>query len=193
MWWALALVGGAAILGASLYSTTSDARERWNSKRDDLEKSIYECEKIVNEAISESIEELDYKTLIDIHFSSMRVANEAYRLRNDVRTILNSHKETLTKLKQCRDKIYPLMKDNSITFEERGKYREEFDSYGMLRQGIFEEFETLKLQHSLFNEKLHKFNMTTHKLKISIRDNCGWRGEEWFERLEARTKARRGS
>lgn len=192
-WIPAALVGGAILLGAALLSEAEEASTRWANKRKELEWTLEECEQEVKKATEDSLHELSFHELVDLHYASQKVANKAYELNKDASLSIKTISKTLVKAKDARNTLYHKLKQRDITQEKKAELRAEFNSYGELRADLFENLHELKAQQTSFRNKLKSFNNTTHGLKITIRDNCGERGRDWYRRLQERAALRKNN
>lgn len=62
-----------------------------------------------------------------------------------------------------------------------------------LRKSVFDDKDKVKAQQASFLQEVQKLNNQTRELKECIRNRCGFKGVDWFNRLEERKKSRRSS
>ena len=190
-------VGGALLLGAigiSIYNAASDeekeSRNRWKEKRKEVELTIEEHQKRIDKHIAKAQGSYDYNLLINLHYSSMMCANRAYKLLDDARDSLSGINKMLRKSKAEKKKI---QKEIDCASRERdwGLKKELIDKIKMvneLRQGLFDEREKIVQQKENFLYEVRRLNNQTRKLKEYIRDRCGEKGRDWYNRLEERKR-----
>jgi len=103
---------------------------------------------------------------------------------------LNSVSRSIVSAGEERDRMKQ-EKVNVNTREEKVKLSTEIGELIEFRNKLFLEKDTIKLERDNFLSKVNALNLQTEKLKYAIRDNTGTRGEEWYSRLEERTRLRR--
>jgi len=193
-------VGGALLLGAigvSIYNAASneerESRNRWKEKRKEVELTIEEHQKRIDEHIAEARGSYDYNLLINLHYSPMMCANSAYKLLDDARDSLSGINKMLKKSKMEKKK---LQKEIDSATEERSwalkrELIEKIKMVNELRRGLFDEREKLIQQKENFLHEVRRLNKQTRKLKEYIRDRCGEKGRNWYARLEERKRQHR--
>lgn len=184
----LALVGAGIWIYNELESESSAQRERWRSKRDEVQRSLEWHKQQIETHLADAQRSFDFKVLVDMHYSCVKVADQAYALLQDARTSLDKIGEAIVKTKEEREKLFERKKQASG--EERLAIQEEINSIQSLRKKLFDDKDEIKSQRDEFLSRVKELNSKTHSLKISIRDRTGTRGREWYQRLEARKRAR---
>jgi len=187
---ALVLVGAGVWIYNELQEQSSAERERWRSKRDEVQRSIEWHEEQIESHLDEARQSYDFKVLIDMHFSCVKVADQAYLLLQDARTSLNKIGEALVKTKEQRELLFNKKKE-AKSKTERTEIQNEISSIQELRKKLFDDKDEIKLQRDEFQSRVKYLNGKTHTLKMSIKDRTGNRGAEWYERLEERKAKRR--
>ena len=191
----LPLIAGLALIGAAvwIYNELQDQagaeRERWRSKREEVQRSIEWHEAQIRDHLSRARESYDFKVLVDMHFSCMKVADQAYSLLKDAITSLEKIGEAIAKTKEQRDLLFD-KKKASNNKEDRDEIQQEISSIQELRSKLFADKDEIKKQRDEFLSKVKDLNSKTHDLKISIRDRTGSKGQEWYARLEMRKALR---
>ncbi len=191
----LPLIAGLALIGAGvwIYNELQDQagaeRERWRSKREEVQRSIEWHEAQIRDHLSRARESYDFKVLVDMHFSCMKVADQAYSLLKDAITSLEKIGEAIAKTKEQRDLLFD-KKKASNNKEDRDEIQQEISSIQDLRSKLFADKVEIKKQRDEFLSKVKDLNSKTHDLKISIRDRTGSKGQEWYARLEMRKALR---
>ena len=192
MWWLIPLGVCAAITAivGALSDEEKRERERWENCREDVENDIEWHKQNIKEHLSDAEESCNFVLLVDIHYSSMRVANAAHDMLNSAWESLNSVSRSIVSAGEERDRMKQ-EKVNVNTREEKVKLSTEIGELIEFRNKLFLEKDTIKLERDNFLSKANALNLQTEKLKYAIRDNTGTRGEEWYSRLEERTRLRR--
>jgi len=190
MWWLIPIGIGVGL--KLLYDSVSDdeyqARERWENKRVEVEKTIEEHQKNIDIHLQESQESYDFYFLNELHYSSVQISNSAYQLLDDSRTSFNGINKMLKKAKEQKKMLqnkldsYKKEKNNHKVNE----MKEELKMVNELRRNVFDDRDKLKLQKESFLSEVQRLNHQTRELKELIRDRCGAKGEDWYFRLEAR-------
>lgn len=189
------ILGGLALVGAGIWiyneleEQSSTERERWRSKRKEVEQSIEWHEEQIEKHLDEARHSYDFKVLVDMHYSCVKVADQAYSLLKDARTSLNKIGEAIVKTKEQRTLLFE-KKKKSDSKEEKIEIQEEINSLQELRAKLFSDKDEIKSQRNAFQERVRELNSKTHTLKMNIKERTGSRGLEWYQRLEER-KARR--
>lgn len=191
----LPFIAGAVLIGAGLliYNELQEQagaeRERWRSKRAEVQRSIEWHEEQIRDHLSYARASYDFKVLVDMHFSCMKVADQAYALLKDARTSLDKLGEAIQKTKEQRDFLFE-KKKSAKTTSEKTEIQQEISSIQELRSKLFADKDEIKKQRDEFQAKVKDLNSKTHDLKISIKDRTGSKGQDWYARLEARKAVR---
>lgn len=185
----LALVGAGIWIYNELQEQAGAERERWRSKREEVQRSIEWHEAQIRDHLSRARESYGFKVLVDMHFSCMKVADQAYSLLKDARTSLEKIGEAIAKTKEQRDLLFD-KKKASNNKAEKDEIQQEIASIQELRSKLFVDKDEIKKQRDEFLSKVKDLNSKTHDLKISIRDRTGLKGQEWYARLEMRKALR---
>lgn len=185
----LVLVGAGVWIYNELQEQAGAERERWRSKREEVQRSIEWHEAQIRNHLSHARESCDFKVLVDMHFSCMKVADQAYSLLKDAIKSLEKIGEAIAKTKEQRDLLFD-KKKTSNNKAERDEIQQEISSIQELRSKLFADKDEIKKQRDEFLSKVRDLNSKTHDLKISIRDRTGSKGQEWYARLEMRKALR---
>lgn len=191
----LQVIAGVALVGAGIWiynelqEQSATERERWRSKREEVERSIEWHEEQIENHLDEARNSYDFKVLIDMHYSCVKVADQAYSLLKDARTSLDKIGEAIVKTKEQREILFSRKKTSSDS-AEKSEIQEEINSIQELRAKLFDDKDEIQKQRDAFQARVKELNSKTHTLKINIKERTGTRGVEWYERLEER-KARR--
>ncbi len=195
MWWLIPIgIGvGLKLLYDAVSEEEYEARERWESKREEVEKSIEEHRRNIENHIQEAQRSYDFRFLVDLHYSSSQVANSAYQLLDDARKSFSGMSKMLKKSKEQRSALQQELEEDR-RIKDRNKIHETIEQLKMvneLRKSVFEDRDRVKEQQTHFLSEVQRLNNQTKELKEFIRDRCDDGGQEWYDRLEARKRARR--
>lgn len=192
----LQVIAGVALLGAGIWiynelqEQSATERDRWRSKRAEVERSIEWHEEQIEKHLDEARQSYDFKVLVDMHYSCVKVADQAYSLLKDARTSLDKISEAIIKTKEQRDILFQSKKEIK-DLSKKIEIQEEINSIQQLRAVLFDDKDEIKKQRDAFQVKVKELNSKTHMLKINIKERTGIKGIEWYERLEARKLIRR--
>lgn len=172
-----------AIIGVGIWLFSSEekkAKKNWEKHRKEVERSLDEHRKNIKNNISKAQSSYDFHFLVDLHFSSFKVADSAYKLLEDVRIIIDGINRMLLDTKKRKEKLNRNIRKNKDDIKVNNE----------LRTGLFDERDTIILQSKSMESKLKELNIQTRSLKFIIRDRCGNEGLDWFNRLEERKRNR---
>lgn len=186
----IALVGAGIWIYNELQEQSAVERERWRSKREEVERNIEWHENQIKKHLDEARHSYDFKVLVDMHYSCVKVADQAYLLLKDARKSLDKIGEAIVKTKEQREILFKKKKEAGNSYE-KNKIQEEINSIQQLRTSLFDDKDEIKKQRDAFQTRVKDLNSKTHMLKISIKERTGSRGVDWYERLEARKASRR--
>lgn len=191
----LQIIAGVALFGAGIWiynelqEQSANERERWRSKRAEVEKSIEWHQAQIEEHLEEARQSYDFKALVDMHYSCVKVADQAYSLLKDARKSLDTISAAIVKTKEQREILF-LRKKEAKDPLDKISIQEEIDSIQHLRSALFDDKDEIKKQRDNFQAKVKDLNNKTHHLKINIKERTGNKGIEWYKRLEARKASR---
>lgn len=190
MWQVFIFVGAARLIQSWLSETAAEERQRWEDEREQFERDIKHYSALIQEVIkSRSYEHPDFHELVNLHYASFRTADQAKKLLDDSDISIKAINDALRKAKLKRDSLKINIKAQH--YAERIEINKEIQSLIELRKSLFDTRDELLEQRSKFFNKLKNLNSQTHQLKEIIRDNTGYKGEEWYDRLqERRSKGR---
>lgn len=191
MWW-LAIqvaVGVAAYIIDELSDEAGEERERWESKREEVEHDLQWHKENIENHLNEARSTYDFHQLVNIHYSSVKVADEAYTLLKDARVTLNAIGKAIGTARKERDELKEKRRDAKPK-TKRDEFTKEIDSLISLRKSLFSQKDEIELQKADFYSQVKSLNKQTMELKYLIRDSTGYKGEEWYERLEERRRNR---
>ncbi len=191
MWW-LAVpvaIGVAAYIIDELTDEAGAERDRWESKRKEVEHDLEWHKENIKRHLDEAKNTYDFHQLVNMHYSSVKVADEAYKLLTDARVTLKAIGKAIGAAKKERDVLKEKRK-KSKSKKEREEFTKEIESLINLRKQLFSQKEEIEEQKSEFYIRVKSLNAQTRELKCLIRDTTGYKGEEWYECLEQRKMSR---
>ena len=115
-----------------------------------------------------------YHQLVNEHFASASLANEAFSLLRYAAQELRKIDELIKQAKQKRNACRAI------------KNFSKADDITQLIAQLAKIYASLKEERDSFHTKTHELNNNTAELRESIRKSCGARGQEWHDRLQAR-------
>ena len=190
MWWlaipAVILVGKA--ISNFISSDEQEARTRWESKHLEVQKTIEEHRKNIERNISAAKSSYDFTFLTDLHYSSHRVGDAAHKLLQDARTSCNSIKNMINTSKTKKNELKSILSNSSK--EDKKNILIEIRAINAFTTSIFAELNTVINQRQSMFDEVKRLNLQTRELKLAIRDRCGSRGQDWYNRLQERTQLR---
>jgi hypothetical protein len=192
MWWIIpiGISFGAKLLYTLISNKVRKARLRWEKKRNNVEKSIIEHQKNIEEHINQAQYSYDFYLLVDLHYSSLKVADIAYKLLNDARSSIDGLNQMLIKSKEQRTFLQKKLEKAKLVKNKKQIYDliEQLKIIDEMRTSFFNDRDLVKKQKSSFLVKVKKLNKQTRMLKEFIRDRCNYKGLDWYNRLEERKR-----
>lgn len=191
MWW---LIPAGVIAGKMLYdyitNNEREARERWERKRRKVQKTVEEHRENIEAHIHEARDSYNFKLLTDIHFSSFVVADSAYNLLDDARISLNAIGNILLKTKKDKEQFSAQLNETRNK-GERNSIIENIKVLNDFRRSVFDDKDKVKAERDNLLSEVKRLNQQTNELKIFIRERCGKKGIDWYDRLEERRKQKK--
>jgi glutamine synthetase type III len=183
---------GLAVAGiiTSWWNQSGQIRERWDSSYLDLIRTIEEHEENINQHINRINESCSFYELTDLHYSSYKVADEAYRLKQDAEHSIYTQHVAINKITAAIDLLYDRMR-NLQNRDEKDILQKEIEDTLDLKKQLYSDLSSLKDQYNDYKGKVKHFNSITSSIKFAIRDHCGQQGKEWYNRLQERIQNRR--
>ncbi len=191
LWWLLALGGIAYLINKDLEREVGVQRRRWEDNYQKVSSSIQYHREKIEAHLADARQLYDFYALTELHFSSTRVADEAYNLRQDCYISRNAIQRSLNLVLTNMNELYQSSKLAGITLEEKNRIHSELQDLKKLKLSLKEDIYQLNDKIESYSQELKRFNHTTHNLKIKIRDNCGFRGLNWYNDRERNSKQRR--
>ncbi|RME57438.1 hypothetical protein D6779_08670 [Candidatus Parcubacteria bacterium] len=188
MWWLIPVaVGGTAwLISIALEEEVGVQRRRWNESHQKIEKSIEYHRSNIEKHLLEARKSYDFHLLTDLHFSSMKVADQAYKLKQDALVSQAAIRRSLHSIREKMNSIYKETKIKGINRQKRTQLHEDLQELKTLKNELLKDLKKISSEVNYFGRELKRLNIQTHNLKIAIRDRCGYKGLEWYKRLEQR-------
>lgn len=187
----VAIGGAAGALYAYFSEKAGESRRQWESKRQELHLTIEDHRARIQQHIQKARTSADFHFLADLHHSSHLVADEAYKQYRNSKKCLSAMHDMAN---QAYEKKEEYKKKLDAKPEPSKEHREEIlgeiNRLNDLRFTTYDEIEKLEEERNHFLSKVKSLNKQTRRLKLAIRDRCGRKGRDWYERLEARTRRR---
>jgi len=190
-WLIVPAVGGAAYLVLwALRGKAQAEYEHWGSTYLQVQGRLRRHREVIAEHVEFAQQCCDFHSLCELHFASVKLANEAYRLLRDAQVAESETRQAIDTLKAKMEEIYSQTKAPGLSRLDREKLHSELAELKQVKESLFETAGTISKQVGHFRTEVRRLNEKTRGLKRTIRDRCGSRGAEWCKRLEARTRER---
>jgi len=192
-WWVAGAAVGVAV--KLIYDIVSeeerDARQRWEKKRDEVQCTVVKRRRRLSNHLQRAQDRWDFHNLVEEHFSSMMVANAAWKTlqnaRSSLRTVARLRTRTWVQVSKLQKKI-----NMERDWHRRGELIEEIKVLRQMLADFNAELGTLQSQEQGFYHELCQLNEQTRLLKEAVRDRCGSRGRSWYKEREARKNRHHG-
>jgi len=127
-------------------------------------------------SLRSSQDNIRYKQLVNEHFASVKLADEAFSILRQTAKELHKINELIKQAKQerkaCRNgRDFVRANDITRTIVQLAKI-----------------YTDLKRERDAFRTRTRELNDNTAELRETIRSNCGVKGVEWHQRLQARKR-----
>jgi uncharacterized protein (DUF3084 family) len=184
MWWLIPIgLGLLGLISAAVSQEERAARITWETKREEVQKTLEEQQELIDKHLSEVKQSYDFYKLTEMHFASLMVADAAYKMLSDARKSLAGIGKMLVAAKEKRDELFE-KKKKRWKKDEWKNIQEEIKSVLELRKSLFEDKDKVKEQRDQMLAEVKQLNNRTHELKILIRDRCGQKGLDWYNKIE---------
>ena len=195
MIWVLPVLAAVGI-GAWIYNAVTEeeqqAQRDWQKKRNSVEKNVLKRRKEIEHHIRQAQSSYNFQYLVQMHYSSVQIANTAYKLLDDARISLRAIGTMINNTKQRK-----LSLERDLAFAKGQKNRaavvriiEELKQINASRRALFEEKDKQKAEKDNLYQEVKQLNQQTGELKQHISHRCGSKGQIWFQNLERRKKLR---
>lgn len=190
MWWLIVPAGIAAltILNA-LNNEAGRQRKNWQEKHEEIVRLIQAHEEELRDHLQSACAAYNFNALIELHYSSFKVANQAYSLLEDARTSLGAITISIINARQQSDKLQAALRSAS-SGTRKSEIREEINGLSDLLNDLKRDENQINSERKFMLSEVKRLNIQTAQLKELIRDNCGPKGREWYDRLEERKRRR---
>jgi len=145
-----------------------------DEERRSLRQELWRKKRKIEVRLQKSQDNIRYHQLVNEHFASAKLANEAFNLLRRSAKELCKIDELIKQAKRERKVCRTIRNFSKADYITR------------LIAQLAKIYADLKQERDSFNAKTHELNDKTAELRESIRNNCGTRGTEWFQRLQAR-------
>ena len=192
MWWVLVGAGVAAILGG-MKSDEKKAAERFHSKQAQMRREMYSHRTRISHHRNTANRNLRFHQLCNLHFESHLVNQAAWETFQDAllscrginRLIGNARKE------KARLKVEIKAAEKRRDIREAERLGEKHRVIYHTLNGLYSERKILFKQKEQFHDEMVTLMSRTRELKLMIRDTCGYRGAEWYDSIQAKTREKR--
>lgn len=188
----IGVVSAAAAIIKALDSEAGAERERWSQRYQATQRDIERHRQNIEDHLHEAQLSYDFRLLIDLHFSSMKAADEAHKLLAGAHTSISAILNALISIKEKISHITE-QRNSATNYTTRKTMSEEIDGLRKLRSSLFEDKDAIAAQRQNFLSEVKRLNNQTRLLKEAIRDRTGSRGIEWHQRYLARKAAKRAT
>lgn len=182
----IAVASVAAAAYAWLSNEEQSAMNSYHSSSRRLAREVAERQGQLNSYKQTNRATQDFYRHIELHYNSVLTANDCYAfydVQKQMLTMLSVRIDALIKqiieLKKQRDEASGSVK---------AQIREQLNAvHGSLKQAKHER-SNIKQQKEALLLELRDINYKTHELKLYLRDHCGQKGRDWYQRgLERRS------
>jgi hypothetical protein len=184
---------GLKLLSDAVSEDEYRARNNWQEKRVEVQKSLNDHQANIETHINRAQNSYDFCFLTDLHYSSMQVGNAAYVLLDDAKKSLSGINKMLVSAKQQREQLKQTLttaranKDKALIQDTVAQLKLVND----LRKSVFQDRDNIQQERDRLLTELHQLNNRTRDLKNLIKTRCGHKGNDWYNRLEARKQQKR--
>ena len=201
MWWVTApvIIYGLKKVYDAISDSERNARQNWENKRNEVERSVEEHRANIEKHLSEAQESYNFHFLTDMHFSSMIVANTAYDLLKDARISLEGIGKMIMEAKAQIDSLQNNIGEIQSEIDDEKNKKKKGELIGKIqplhkdnklikdfRKSLFDDQEKVKEQKEHLYSEVKRLNNRTRELKLLIKDRCGTKGKDWYARIERR-------
>lgn len=194
MWW---LIPAGIVALKLLHDIVSEdenrAQSNWQEKHVQVEKSLGDHQAHIETHLARAQNSYNFRFLTDLHYSSMQVANTAYKLLDDAKKSQSGINKMLASAKNQRGQLQQTLetaranKDKALIHDTG----EQLKMVNELRKSVFQDRDTLQQERNRLLTELQKLNHRTGELKDLIKNRCGSKGSDRHSGLEIRTQQKR--
>lgn len=196
MWWIAIPVGiglGLKLISDVISEEERSARRSWETARVRVERSLDEHKRNIETHLHQAQSSYDFHFLTDLHYSSVKTANLAYKSFNDAKLSLQGINKMLVSANQQRAQ-YQQTLEQAKANKNKALIHDtitELKSINEMRKNLFQDRDNVKQQLNQLLEKVQQLNSRTYDLKQRIKTSCGKGGQLWYQRLEAKKQQKR--
>lgn len=167
LWYALPIFAVGAWIFHSVSESEKEAEHRWQEKRAEVEKTLVEHQHNIDRHIKQAQSSYDFHFLVDMHYSSVKVADVAYKLLADAKESLNGLGKMIVNSKQKKNELEKELENakKSKNKAEISRIISELEIVNELRRGLFEQKDILMAQKQSFYNEVKRLNAQTSELK----------------------------
>lgn len=189
------LIGIGSVIAYGLYkamqSRTESTQKTWADARTQVKEKLSEQQSLLNQFYFHHQQQRTFHELCNLHYQSHNVANDVYKQLQTPRTLIRELNKSLHEAKIKQQELQQQL-NPQLDHITRTHKLQEIKHLKDLRRCLFEHRDALQQEIDTLQQQLHTLNADTSKLKERIRDTCGSRGQEWYQRLQLRITNRRG-
>jgi len=199
MWWLIPIgIGvGLKLIYDAVTEDEREARYSWEEKRVQVENSIESHRRNIEEHLSHAQYCYDFYVLVDLHYSSMQVADTAYRLLDEAKKSFSGMTKMIEKAKEQRTVLETELNQlRSTKPKDANAIKASVNQLKLINQmkrSIYDDRDKVKAQREALLTEVQQLNNRTRELKLYIKERCGCKGEDWYYRLEERKRIKRKS
>ena len=162
------LIAGVLVFINSMIETELENRNRR------LVQELKEKRLRIALSLKSSRDNIRYHQLVNEHYASVKLADEAFNLL----------RQTVKELRKIDELIKQAKRERKVCRTTRN-FSKADDLTQMITQ-LAKLYAGLKQERDSFNTRTHELNNNTAELREIIRTGCGVKGIEWHERLQKR-------
>ena len=122
----------------------------------------------------------DYYKHIELHYQAVQTANACYEIYNQHKQILNMLYKKKKELGICirnlkEQRNHATAPDKKVIINNLQIIRQYF-------QEVKDEIEKVKQEKEKQLQQVRQLNQATREFKLYIKDNCGKKGRDWYQR-----------
>lgn len=194
IWWlitgVIGVLGVANAILSRLRKTAARERQRWEDEYKNVEQQIHQYDQQIQQKIRSAQSSTDFHVLTNLHFESQKVADHAKDLLDDAKKAVRAIGNSIYEIGKEKSRLIA-QKRSTWNRAKANELEQEISALVELNRRLFNDKAQLETQRDSFGNQVTEFNMRTHSLKLSIRDRCGTKGQDWYKRLEKRTEVRK--
>jgi hypothetical protein len=190
IWFVLGGLAALAGVAAYLDQQAGNERSRWKAEYRSVEDDVSAHQARIEAHLYAAQTSRDFHLLTELHWASHRVGDQAHSLLRDARTVENALIEGLRRLATERRRA---IRERNACYEQalREEQTRAIDEIVAAEADLRTQVEQQRAEREEMLVRVRSLNARTGELRDAIRDRCGQRGVDWYERLEDRKRSRR--